>query len=558
METLWSRLRSVWENMSRGNQIMLAALAAGTLIAGIGFIYWASTPDYVALVSNPSPQDSAAIIAQLKDRKVLYRISPDGTTIEVPSSQRAELRMSLAAAGLLNSGSLGYAALDKAPFGQTQAMEQQTIKRALEGEMENSIQSLEPVASARVKFAPGDDSMFVSPDRREPSASVLVHLKPGQELTKNNVRAIVNLVARAYTGLTPRNVSVVDGDGNLLWDGSQEEGPTVGLEERQAQERAYTDALRRQIQAKLTQVLGPNKSAVTVRADLDFDSKTEKRTEILPGVPVSQETSEQSLKGVGASVPPRMPVGLAANAAPGPVSPPTYASGSAGMSPGYYTQTQTVKTMANGKSETEIVKAPGSVNSLGVAILVDESVPDDTVRAITQDVATMIGADPANPASNRHVSVQKVPFDRSAQEAEKKAAQRAAQAEWMNKLIGYGVPVVLMLLILFVLARGLKRITTAALPALPGGAQPALAAAGAGAGGTVDISVGQSPEEVEALQGGGEEPRVLGLPTGEQVHTFEVISEAFDADLESIRHLAEHRPEVVAMLIKSWMAEDMR
>ncbi len=557
MDTLWSKIRSLWDNMSRGNQILLAALATGTLIAAIGFIYWASSPDYVSLVSNPSPQDSAAIIAQLKDRKVLYRISPDGTTIEVPASQRAELRMSLAAAGLLNSGSLGYAALDKAPFGQTQAMEQQTIKRALEGEMENSIQSLEPVASARVKFAPGDDSMFVSPDRREPSASVLVHLKPGQELTRNNVRAIVNLVARAYTGLTPRNVSVVDGDGNLLWDGTQEDGPTVGLEERQVEERAYTDALRRQIQAKLNQVLGPNKSTVTVRADLDFDSKTEKRTEILPGVPVTQETSEQSLKGAGPALPPRMPVGLAANATPpGPVNPPTYAAGAA-TSPGYYTQTQTTKTMANGKSETEIVKAPGSVNSLAVAILLDESVPDETVRAITQDVSTMIGADPANPASNRHVSVQKVPFDRTAQEAERKAAQQAAQAEWINKLIGYGVPALIILVILFILSRGLKRITSATLPALAGGARPALAAAGAG--GSLDVTVGSPTEEAQTLEGeNAQEPRVLGLPTGEQVHTFEVISEAFDADLESIRHLAEHRPEVVAMLIKSWMAEDMR
>src|SRR5205085_1263823 len=100
------RLRELWEKTSRTNQAMLIAAVVAALIVGIGFAYWAGTPDYVTLVSNPSPQDAAGIIAQLQQKKILYRISPDGSTIEVPASQRAELRMSLASAGLLNTGSL--------------------------------------------------------------------------------------------------------------------------------------------------------------------------------------------------------------------------------------------------------------------------------------------------------------------------------------------------------------------------------------------------------------------------------------------------------------------
>src|SRR2546421_3905295 len=171
MPTTLTRLRQIWENTSKSNQALLVGLSLACLLVGVGFVYWAGTPDFQVLVSNATPNDSSAIINQLREKKVPYRVT-DVNTIEVPAAQRAELRMSLGAAGLLNSGSLGYSAMDKAPFGQTSAMEAQTIKRALEGEMENSIQSLQPVASANVKFAPGDDSPFISTDRKEPSASI--------------------------------------------------------------------------------------------------------------------------------------------------------------------------------------------------------------------------------------------------------------------------------------------------------------------------------------------------------------------------------------------------
>src|SRR5437016_3774275 len=124
-----SRLREIWENTSRPNQVLLVSLVAGALAAAVVFVYWAGTPDYQVLIFNASPTDSGAILERLKNQKVPYKVH-DGT-IEVPASMKDELRIELAGAGLLNSGTLGYSLLDKAPFGQTQAMEQQNIKRAL-------------------------------------------------------------------------------------------------------------------------------------------------------------------------------------------------------------------------------------------------------------------------------------------------------------------------------------------------------------------------------------------------------------------------------------------
>lgn len=558
MQNSVSRLRELWEKTSRSNQVLLIALVVSVMIAGIGFAYWASTPDYVTLVSNTSQSDMAGIVQLMKEKKVLYRINPETNAIEVPASQRAELQMQLSKAGLLNSGSLGYGLLDKAPFGQTSAMEQETIRRAKEGNTAQSIQSLEQVASATVTFAAGDDSPFLDAEKRGPSASVLVHLKPGQQLDKGNIRAIVNLVARGYPGLKPQNISIVDGESNPLWDGSQQEAATVGAEERQTQERAYKDSVAREIQQMVKAAVGPNKSAVVVRAELNFDKQSETRHDVTPGAPTAVQTHEESLKGDGnvngASTP---PPGTAANAN-GPANVPTYQGRDAQVRSGSYTNTESTKTMANGTAEVTTVKAPGEVKSLAVSVLLDKSVSAETVTALTNSIQNYIGANPADAASKARVTVQTVTFDKTADEQEKKRTQDMVSSERMSKMISYGVPVALMLVMLFLLARSLKPRLTPAQMALLSGNQPQLAAAGmGGVGGQLDMMVGEGdPSGMrvgDALSGGSQ---VLALAPEEQVHTYEVIAEAFDSNLESILHLAKSKPETVAVLIKSWTTEE--
>jgi len=557
-----NRLREIWVHTSRTNQILAAASVLAALVVGIGFVYWASTPDYVPLVTNTSPADSAAIVSHLKEKRVLFRLSADGNTIEVPASQRAELRMTLAGAGLLNSGSLGYELLSKAPFGQTQAMEQQTIKRAMEGEMENSIKSLQPVGSASVKFTAGEDSPFVS-EKKEPSASVLVHLKPGQELSKDNIRAIVNLVAHAYPGLTAKNVSVVDGDANVLWDGAQQAANTVGTAERYAQEREFRESLVREFQSMIKTAVGPNKSAVTVRAVLDFDNRREERHEVTAGAPRVKEVIGEKYSGPGTANAARPPVGLAANAggAPGaPTDPSVYQAPDAGSKGGSYTSERTSTTQDNTIVDTHTIKAPGDVKSLSVAVLLDETVPAKTVEGIKRSIETIARTYLPDSTGQPLVSVETLAFDKTALEMDRKAADAAAASERLNRLLGYGVPLGLMLLMLFILARSLRRPLPKDLLPLPAGAQPALAAASAGGGG-LDMRIGDESASDQDTPVGeeGYEAKIVGLPPREdQTHTFELIAENFDANLESIQHLARSKPEVVAMLIKSWMSEDSR
>lgn len=113
------------------------------------------------LFSNISDEDGGAIVAQLSQMNVPYRIDAPGGAILVPEGQVHEVRMKLAQQGLPKGGSVGFELLDKEKFGISQFSEQVNYQRALEGELARTIENLGPIRSARVHLATPKQTMFV-------------------------------------------------------------------------------------------------------------------------------------------------------------------------------------------------------------------------------------------------------------------------------------------------------------------------------------------------------------------------------------------------------------
>ncbi len=172
-----NRARDWWEGLGRNNQIILVATSLSVVIALVGFVAWASTPEYVPLFSNLNAQDEAAISDKLRESNVPFRLQQGGTAIEVSAQVRDEVRMKMVSQGLPHeaSATLGYELLDTkgTQLGVTQQQEDMTMLRAKEGEISKAIMSLEQVASASVLVAPAEDSPFAS-SKHEATASVLV------------------------------------------------------------------------------------------------------------------------------------------------------------------------------------------------------------------------------------------------------------------------------------------------------------------------------------------------------------------------------------------------
>ena len=186
------------------------------MIGGLAaFSRWNRERDFRPLYSSLAPDDAAAVLAKVRENGSEFRLSDNGSVVLVPSARVAELRLQMAAAGLPKSGRIGFELFDKTTFGMSDFTEQVNYHRALEGELERSVMSLAEVEQARVHITFPKDSLFL--DSQKPAkASVLVKLRPGTQLSRQNVAAICQLVASAVEGLLPEAVSVLDTSGNLL------------------------------------------------------------------------------------------------------------------------------------------------------------------------------------------------------------------------------------------------------------------------------------------------------------------------------------------------------
>ncbi len=253
----------------------IAALA-GVVLA---MTLWSSKGDFKVLYANLSDKDGGAVIAQLSQMNVPYRMSEGGAAIMVPAAQVHDLRLKLATAGLPKGSVSGYELMDSARFGQTQFQERLTAQRGLEGELTRSITSMAAVANARVHLAlPAQNGFFR--EQQKPSASVLLTLHAGRALDRAQVAGIVHLVWRSGPDLDPKSVSVLDLSGALLTETNGSAGANAGLDAHQLQ---YVSQLEtgyaKRIFDLLEPIVGRDNLRATVAADVDF-SQSEATSEV--------------------------------------------------------------------------------------------------------------------------------------------------------------------------------------------------------------------------------------------------------------------------------------
>ncbi|MGK2899033.1 MAG: flagellar basal-body MS-ring/collar protein FliF [Burkholderiaceae bacterium] len=253
--------------------IGVAALA-GVVLA---MTLWSSKGDFKVLYANLSDKDGGAVINQLSQMNVPYRMSEGGAAILVPAAQVHDLRLKLATAGLPKGSVSGYELMDSARFGQTQFQERLTAQRGLEGELTRSITSLAAVSNARVHLALPNQNGFFR-EQQKPSASVLLTLHPGRTLDRAQVAGIVHLVSSSVPELDPKAVSVLDQSGALLTS-SGDGQPSAGLDAQQLQyvnqiETGYS----KRIVGLLEPIVGRDNLRASVAADIDF-SQTEATSE---------------------------------------------------------------------------------------------------------------------------------------------------------------------------------------------------------------------------------------------------------------------------------------
>ena len=202
----WQRVMAMPKRM----RTMLFAVTAGVVFSAGIFTSLVMQPSWRVLYAHLDPADARELSDQLTAAKIPFDVTPDGTTLKVPADQLDKARLETAAKGGPKSGRLGFELFDKPNWVGSEFDERVNYQRALEGELEHTIESLGSVKSAHVHLVLPHESLFTE-RQEEAKASVLLKLKQ-RDLSPQEVDAIRNLVASAVDHLSPGNVTLVDAE----------------------------------------------------------------------------------------------------------------------------------------------------------------------------------------------------------------------------------------------------------------------------------------------------------------------------------------------------------
>ncbi len=404
--------------------LIAGATAVGAILFIYLFVHTVSQPSYTTVVSGVEPSQTGKMTATLSAQGINYQLQNGGTAVAVQSNQTAKARVALAGADELGNSQPDFSLFDKQNLGESNFEQQVTYQRALQGQLAETIDSVQGVSGAQVELVlPSSQSQVFGEDQNVSSAAVL--LSGTTSLDSASVRGIAQLVSSSVPGLQLSKVTITDATGELLWPQSAGAGGGSGSDVQEAQQR-YDQGMEASLDAMLAQTLGPNKAQVLVYANMNVDQTTKEALEYgKTGTPLQQSKTIESLSGAGAG----------AGGVTGTANLTTAAAGTAGGKSSYKHET-TNSSLGVDKTVTHSTIAPGTVESQHVSVLLDSSVPAASLPAIKEAVTNAAGIQTKRGDT---ISVAQVAFAKPTTAAA--AASPLADAKYV--LLGLGAAIFL-------------------------------------------------------------------------------------------------------------------
>jgi flagellar M-ring protein FliF len=503
MDKTLEQVRAFLRGLTMNQRFLLGGSAVVVALVIWFFVRMFAAADYKTLYTGLDPTDAQKIVQRLSLENVSYQLSSDGTSIDVPADRLDKIRVEFAADSLPHTGRIGFELFDKPNWSSSDFSEKVNYQRAMEAELERTIETMDTVESARVHLVLPRESLFTTEDRPA-KAAVVVKLRT-LRMADQTVTAIANLVASSWENLSPDDVTIVSADGHLpLTPGKTNEGTARrGMPDLES-------TMAERIVDTLSPIVGPDhvKSSVTIEYNPQTGETTQEiydpnMTAVLTSQTSTDQTSSASPAGIPGT-PSNVPVPPPTSAAPAtPVTPQTPAapvgqtatvSTTAGSVTKFSsTVTQGMasesKTFAVSKTVHHILEPAGQVRHLAAAVLVDDVVETQTVGGKTQQtrrkrtteemkqlddlVRAAIGfnAQRGDELTVQNVSFQELPMELLVKPTPAQRTLRIIQPwTWLVRYVGLGI---VFLLIYLLVLRPVKTQVLATLRELPAKAEMA-------------------------------------------------------------------------------------
>jgi len=451
---------------------------AGFAAVGMAALLWAAlapAPQRV-LYSSLGDADRAGVVSALETASIDYTIDNATGALTVGADDLYRARMVVASDGALATPETGQDLIDSLPMGASRTLEGDRLRAAQERDLMLTIREIDGVESVRVHLARAERSVFVR-DNLPPTASVMVRMARGRQLSESQVTAIANLVAASVPGLSIDAVRIVDQHGRLLSDPKGAESDRLELQTRMEAK------LRSQVDQLLAPMIGAENFSSEIQVALDMNEVTSARESYDKDGAVRRETTQTStMPGPGAAVgvpgvlsntPPAAPEAVEGAPEGGPAAAAAPEVG----------ESSATRTYELGREVAVSNVAPGSVKRLSVAVAINQDVlqgakPAD-IKKFEDLVAAAVGADTARGDT---VAVIVRPFDPPVAEE-----PPFWEAPWFAMVVRNLVALICVVLVLLFVARPIVRALTSRkdeegeqaegeMTVLPAGRRPALIA----------------------------------------------------------------------------------
>ena len=526
MEQAFKQIQDFLRGLTLGQKLLLAGGVALVALTLWGFVVLFDHGKNVTLYSGLRPADAQSMASRLAAKNIPYEISPDGASLLVPSEKLDQARLETAAQGLPRNARLGFELFDTPNWAASDFSEKVNYQRALEGELERTLQTLNDVEAVRVHLVLPRESLFTEQEH-ESKAAVIVKTRGGS-LSKEAQQAIPSLVASAVDGLRPENVTVVDADTATPFIARHGPSGRASFDSDEELAAAAVHAIEPVVGAEHV------RASVHVEYDLSTSEDTSETYDPKAAAALSQQHSEETAGGGN-------PAGVPGTASNVP--------GSAAAAPAVTAalDSQASKTdsttFAVSKSVRRVSQPAGRVRRVTASVLIDdasETAPGkdgkpattrrkrtpEEMAAIEKLARAAIGVDDkrGDLLAIENLSFQTAPTETVAPPG-KAEKYRLLIVPWLGALRYVGITMLFLLVYALVL-RPVKKQALAAFKAIPQRlAQEAAAASPASA-----------PANIELPQGSEEARRALAIK-------------------KELTDKIKSEPATASRLVQTWMRE---
>ncbi len=259
-------------------------LVAGAIAFSVFFS--AKTPEVLLFQRPLTVEQFGAVTKTLQDMKIPFTSKDDKYVIVKDEATGRSVRMKLAQDNKLPSGIKGWELFDMQKWSTTEFERNVNLRRAIQGEIRKHLESLDWIEQAEVTLTMPNRSLYTDKDQPV-TASVTLIPAPGfldNLVNKKIIQGVERIVALGVDGISRENIVISDGSGKQINDFAADDYENTikqAIEENKIKDRERKK-IEDKIRESLAGVLPGDRYKVAVDLELKFDKQSYEQKDILP------------------------------------------------------------------------------------------------------------------------------------------------------------------------------------------------------------------------------------------------------------------------------------